>query len=133
MMRTSEDRMAEVNGLFERRFNARLLADFTDDVAAAYHKSPLGPHDYSTARVVRALGGADINDKEVVISLGDNGPWGIGRISLGQPGNFAGLTGTFTSYEDALRGVFSIRRQALLARSGSPNEVGPNGDVGDRQ
>ena len=133
MMRTSEDRMAEVNGLFERRFGARLLADFTDDVAAAYHKSPLGPHDYKTARVVRALGGADINDKEVVISLGDNGPWGIGRISLGKPGNFARLPNTFASYEDALRGVFSIRRQTFLARSGSPGEVGPSGDVRNTQ
>ena len=131
-MRTSEHRMTELNRLFERRFSARLLADFTDDVAAAYEESPLGPHDYKTARVVRALGGADINDKEVVISLGDNGPWGIGRISLGKPGNFARLPDTFTSYEDALRGVFSIRRQAFLARSGSANEVRPSDDVGKR-
>jgi hypothetical protein len=122
MMRTSEHRMTELNCLFERRFSARLLADFTDDVAAAYE----------TARVVRALGGADINDKEVVISLGDNGPWGIGRISLGKPGNFARLPDTFTSYEDALTGVFSIRRQAFLARSGSANEVRPSDNVGKR-
>jgi hypothetical protein len=132
MMRTSEHRMTELNCLFERRFGARLLADFTDDVAAAYEESPLGPHDYKTARVVRALGGADINDKEVVISLGDNGPWGIGRISLGKPGNFARLPDTFTSYEDALRGVFSIRRQKFLARSGSASEVRPSDDVGKR-
>jgi hypothetical protein len=131
MMRTSEHRMAEVNGLFERRYSARLLADFTDDVAAAYEESPLGPHDYNTARVVRALGGADINDKEVVISLGDNGPWGIGRISLGKPGNFVRLPKTFTSYEDALRGVFSIRRDAFLARTGSPGEVSSSNEVGN--
>jgi len=130
MMRTIEQRMTELNCVFERRFTARLLADLTDDVAAAYQKSPLGPHDYNTVRVVRALGGAHIHDKEVVISLGDNGPWGIGRIALGKPGNLARLSETFTSYEDALRGVFSIRRQAFLARSGSPGEAGPSGEVG---
>nr|WP_295884234.1 hypothetical protein [uncultured Devosia sp.] len=124
--------MTELNSVFERRFSARLLADLTDDVADAYHKSPLGPHDYKTARVVRALGGADINDKEVVISLGDNGPWGIGRISLGKPGNFAPLPNTFNSYEDALRGVFSLRRQAFLARSGSVNEVRPSEELGNK-
>lgn len=129
-MRTSEHRMTELNGLFEQRFSARLLADFTDDVAADYQRAPLGPHDYKTARVVRALGGADINNKEVVISLGDNGPWGIGRISLGKPGNFARLPNTFASYEDALRGVFSIRRQTFLAKSGSHGDGSPSVGMG---
>lgn len=75
-MRTIEHRMTELHQVFEQSFSARLLADFTDDVSAAY---------CNTARVVRALGGADINEKEVVISLGDNGPWGVERISLGKP------------------------------------------------
>lgn len=116
MTRTNLDRLQELADLFNARFDAQLRVDFTDDVAASYRASPLGPHDYKTARVVRALGNADIAGKEVVISLGDNGPWGIGRIIVGEPGNFVSLPGIFNSYEDALRGVFALRREAFLAR-----------------
>ena len=114
-MRSSTDRSDELAELFERAFSARVRKDFTDEVAAAYFASPLGPHDYKTARVVRALGKADIAGKEIVISLGENGPWGIGRILVGQPGNFVPLSETFDSYEDALRRVFSLRRETFLA------------------
>lgn len=125
-MRTCEHRMTELSDVFKRRFNARLLADFTEDVVAAYQNSPLGPHDDKTTRVVRALGGAAIANKEIVVSLGANGPWAIGRIALGKPGNFERMTDTFTRYEDALRSVFSIRHQALLAPFRSPGELRRN-------
>ncbi|MER9408385.1 MULTISPECIES: hypothetical protein [unclassified Mesorhizobium] len=124
--------MTELSDVFKRRFNARLLADFTDDVVAAYQNAPLGPHDDKTARVVRALGGAAIADKEIVISLGANGPWAIGRIALGKAGNFVRLADTFTSYQDALRSVFSIRHQAFLATFRSPGELRLNEGAGNK-
>ena len=127
-MRTSEHRIAELSDVFKRHFNARLLAYFTDGIVAAYQTSPLCPHDDKT---VRALGGAAIVDKEIVVSLGDNDPWGIGRIALGKPGNFSRIPDTFASYEDALRSVFSMRRQTFLASFGSPSELDPNDRAGN--
>src|SRR4051794_29240072 len=102
-MRTSEHRLAELDSVFERRSRALLLERFTDDVVAAFNASPLGPHNDKTARVVRALGRAAIAGKEIVISLGENGPWGIGQIIFGEPGNFVRLPHICTSYEEALR------------------------------
>jgi hypothetical protein len=131
-MRTSEHRLTELSDVFKRRFNTRLLADFTDDVVAAYQNAPLGPHDDKTARVVRALGGAAIADKEIVISLGANGPWAIGRIALGKPGNFVRLADTFTSYQDALRSVFSMRREAFLAPFRSRSEMLRHDQLGNK-
>ena len=113
--RTSVDRLSELAEVFNKRFIARLRQDFTDEVARAYIASPLGPHDDKTARVVRALGYASVAGKEIVISLGNDGPWGIGRIVIGQPGNFERIAGQYQSYEDALRAVFSIRRSAFAA------------------
>lgn len=116
-MRTSEQRLNELDGVFERRSRALLLERFTDDVVIAFDTSPLGPHNDKTARVVRALGRAPIAGKEIIISLGENGPWGIGRIVLGEPGNFVRLTPVCNSYEEALRRVFAIRRKAFFADS----------------
>ncbi|MCI0141244.1 hypothetical protein KNN17_06600 [Arthrobacter bambusae] len=113
-MRTSADRSSELMSIFEERFSSRLRRDFTGDVTAAYDRCPLGPHDDKTARVVRALGNASANGKEIILNLGPNGPWGIGRITLGAPGNLLLLPGTFHSYEDALRRVFSLRRKNFL-------------------
>lgn len=130
-MRTSEHRVAELSDVFKRHFNAWLLADFTDGVVAAYQTSPRGPNGDKTARVVRALGGVAIVDKEIVVSLGDNGPWGIGRIALGKPGNFCRMPDTFASYGDSLKSVFSMRRETFLTSFGSPSELDPNDRAGN--
>lgn len=114
LMRTSADRSSELMSIFEQRFSSRLRRDFTDEVSAAYDRSPLGPHDDKTARVVRALGNASVNGKEIILNLGTNGPWGIGRITVGAPGNLVLLPSTFYTYENALRGVFALRRKNFL-------------------
>ncbi|MDQ1850757.1 hypothetical protein Q9299_20850 [Gemmobacter fulvus] len=116
--------MNELSEIFDRRYHARLCEVFTDEVFAAYKKSPLGPHDDNTARVVRAFGNASVAGKEVVISLGADGPWGIGRIEVGAPGNIVHLPDTFSSYEDALRAVFSMRRDAFFAISDTSDVAG---------
>lgn len=113
-MRTSADRSSELMSIFEQRFSSRLRRDFTDEVSAAYDSSPLGPHDDKTARVVRALGNASVNGKEIILNLGPNGPWAIGRITVGAPGNLVLLPSTFYTYENALRGVFALRRKNFL-------------------
>ncbi|QND24218.1 hypothetical protein HB774_32960 (plasmid) [Rhizobium leguminosarum bv. viciae] len=133
MMRTSEHRLNELDGVFERRSRALLLERFTDDVVVAFDASPLGPHNDKTARVVRALGRAAIAGKEIVISLGENGPWGIGRIVLGEPGNFVRLPHVCTSYDEALRRVFAIRRQAFFSGSQPGYEASEIEEVGGAQ
>lgn len=114
-MRTSSDREAELAALFQARFFGRLRDDCDAGVIGAYERSPLGPHDDRTRRVVRGLGGASIAGKAIVISLGTDGPWGVGNIVIGEPGNFVRGPGIFLTYEDALRHVFSLRWQALFA------------------
>ena len=125
-MRTSEHRMNELSGIFHRRYHARLREIFTDEVFAAYKKSPLGPHEDSAARVVRAFGNASVAGKEIVVSLGANGPWGIGRVVVGAPGNISPLPETFSSFEDAMRTIFSMRRDAFFA-------ISETGDVASKK
>lgn len=114
-MRTSSDREAELAALFQARFFERLRDDCDSGVIDAYKRSPLGPHDDKTRRVVRGLGGASIAGKAIVISLGIDGPWGVGNIVIGEPGNFVRSPGIFLTYDDALRHVFSLRCRALFA------------------
>lgn len=113
-MRTSSEREVELATLFQARFYGRLRADCDADVVASFERSPLGPHDDKTGRVVRGLGGASITGKAIIISLGTDGPWGVGNIVIGKPGNFVQSPGVFLTYEDALRHVFSLRCRALL-------------------
>lgn len=87
-MRTSSEREAELATLFQSRFIGRLRADCDAGVVGSYQRSPLGPHDDKTRRVVRGLGGASITGKAIIISLGSDGPWGVGNIVIGKPGNF---------------------------------------------
>lgn len=124
-MRTPSDREAELAALFQARFLKRLRDDCNSDVIEAYERSPLGPHDDKTRRVVRALGGASIVGKAVLISLGTNGPWGIGTIVIGKPGNFVRSPGVFPSYEDAFRHVFSLRCRALFAAESRESDSQP--------
>ncbi|MDR6957826.1 hypothetical protein J2W43_001807 [Pseudomonas brassicacearum] len=114
-MRTPSDREAELAALFQARFFQRLRHDCDPAVVGAYERSPLGPHDDKTRRVVRGLGGASITGKAIILSLGTDGPWGVGNIVIGEPGNFVRCPGIFLTYEDALRHVFSLRCRALFA------------------
>lgn len=68
------------------------------------------PHEW-----VHAFGTADGAGKEVVMSLGANGPRGIGQVAVGRAGNLSPLPDTFNSYPDALRRIFAMRREAFFA------------------
>lgn len=127
-MRTSSDREAELAALFQTRVFRRLRDDCDSGVISAYERSPLGPHDDKTRRVVRGLGGASIAGKAIVISLGTDGPWGVGNIVIAEPGNFVRSPGIFLTYEDALRHIFSLRYRALFAgESREPDAQSLNG------
>lgn len=114
-MRTSADRLAEIQRNFDGHFAARLRRDFTADVSAQIAASPLGPFDDQCARVVRALGNAPVAGKLVVLSHGADGPWEIARIVIGAPGNLVPTSEVFERYEGAAREVFLQRKEALFA------------------
>jgi hypothetical protein len=106
--------LAEIQDIFDARFRSRLREALTRTVIEGILERPLGPHDDQSARVVRALANAPVAGKYVVLSLGADGPWGIGRIAIGAPGNIDRLPGTYTSYEDAMRQIFLKRIDAIV-------------------
>lgn len=114
-VRTGDDRLAEIQAIFDGHFTKRLRAALTPDVAAAIEARPLGPYDDRCARVVRAFANTPIAGKLVILSLGPNGPWGVGEIAIGAPGNLILFPETFDTHEDAARQIFIRRRDAFLS------------------
>lgn len=118
--RTGDDRLAEIQAIFDSHFTERLRTVLTPDVVAAIEAKPLGPHDDRCARVVRAFANAPIAGKLVILSLGPNGPWGIGEIAIGVPGNLILLPEAFDTHEDAARQIFIRRKDAFMTSLSDP-------------
>ena len=112
--RTGAQREQEIAERFQRRHAERVAREFTADVAQALEHDPRGPHDDKTSRVLRALHSLPVAGKHIVRSLGVDGPWAIGTITVGEPGNLKLIEGTYDSYDDAYREVFRLRRLALV-------------------
>jgi hypothetical protein len=115
-IRTSADRTAEVLERFQGRSLTCRRDLVSDRVMDAHDRQPLGPHDDQTARLLRALRGAPVRGKHVVFSLGADGPWCIGVITIGCPGNLLLEEREFDTYEDAMREVFRLRCLRLRRR-----------------
>jgi hypothetical protein len=115
-IRTSADRTAEVLERFHGRSLTCRRDLVSDRVVDAHDRQPLGPHDDQTARLLRALRSASVRGKHVVFSLGADGPWCIGVITIGCPGNLLLEEREFATYEDAMREVFRLRCRRLGLR-----------------
>ncbi len=113
--RTGDDRLAEIQEIFDGHFAERLRTVLTPEVAAAIEARPLGPYDDPCARVVRAFAKAPIAGKLVILSLGPDGPWAIGEIEIGVQGNLIRHPESFESPEEATRQIFIRRKDAFLA------------------
>jgi len=109
VQRTTTERVAELDAVFNRRFNARVRSDLTSDVLDELLRNPLGPHTDKASRVRRALGSMTITGKQLILSLGPDGPWAIGVVTVGAPGNLIVDPGSHHSYEDAMRVIFTHR------------------------
>jgi len=118
--RTGDDRLTEIQAIFDRHFMERIRTALTPEVVAAIEARPLGPYDDRCARVVRAFASAPITGKLVVLSLGPDGPWGIGEIAIGAPGNLIRLPETFNTHEDAARQIFIRRKDVFLSSLSDP-------------
>jgi hypothetical protein len=114
MTRTVTDRLAELRDTFEKRCIERISAEFTDDVAHLHDSDPTCILDDAANRVLRFLRSQPIVGKHLIYSFGPDGPWRLGRVTPGTPGNFTLEPATFHRLEDAMRAVFDARRQAFL-------------------
>jgi hypothetical protein len=114
IMRTATDRIAELLEVFTQRSMIRLRAEFTEEVVSLHDADPLWILEDGANRVLRILRSQPIQGKHLIYATGPDGPWCLGRVTHGAPGNFVLQPGTFGDYEDAMRAVFHARRSEYL-------------------
>jgi hypothetical protein len=117
MTRTASDRVAELLEVFNQRSMARLRAEFTEEVVALHDADPLWILEDGANRVLRILRSQPIQGKHLIYATGPDGPWCLGRVTHGVPGNLVLQPGTYGDYEDAMRAVFHERRAEYLESS----------------
>ncbi|BBX85449.1 hypothetical protein [Mycolicibacterium aubagnense] len=115
--RTASDRTEELAHLHVRRTRNRIAALYTESVAEELDTNPFGPHTDRTARVLRYLRGLPITGKDILLARGADGPWAIGRIVIGAPGNMLVEGEPLDDYAAAVRTVLR-RRQAQFVSNG---------------
>jgi hypothetical protein len=113
--RTASDRHAELSKLFSMRLENRLRQDILTIAAESGEPWSSLTSIKLTERVTRALQRIPVLGKEVVYSCGPGGPWGIGRIVRGEPGNLVRLPQRFDSYHDAFNAIMAARWSRLKA------------------
>lgn len=114
MTRTTSDRVVELLEVFAQRSLARLRAEFTEEVVAQHDADPLWIVEDGANRVLRILRSQSIQGKHLIYATGPDGPWRLGRVTHGVPGNLVLHPGTYGDYEDAMRAVFHERRAEYL-------------------
>lgn len=114
MTRTAADRVAELVEVFTKRSLTRLRAEFTEEVVAQHDADPLWVLEDGANRVLRILRSQPIQGKHLIYATGPDGPWCLGRVTHGVPGNLVLQPGTYGDYEDAMRAVFHERRAEYL-------------------
>ena len=114
MTRTIADRVAELLEVFTQRSQARLQAEFTEEVVALHDADPLLILEDGANRVLRHLRSQSIRGKHLIYATGPDGPWCLARVTHGAPGNLVLQPGTYRDYEDAMRAVFHERRAEYL-------------------
>lgn len=114
MTRTASDRVAELLEVFTERSMARLRAEFTEEVVALHDADPLWILEDGANRVLRILRSQPIQGKHLIYATGPDGPWCLGRVTHGVPGNLVLQPGTYGDYEDAMRAVFHERKAEYL-------------------
>ena len=113
--RTASDRTDELAHLHACRIRDRIAALYTESVAEELDTNPFGPHTDRTARVLRYLRSLPITGKDVLLARGADGPWAIGRIVIGAPGNLLIEGESFDDYTAAARTVLRRRRAQFVS------------------
>ena len=113
--RTASNRTDELAHLHASRIRDRIAALYTDSVAEELDTNPFGPHTDRTARVLRYLRSRPITGKDVLLARGADGPWEIGRIVIGAPGNMLVEGEFFDDYAAAARTVLRRRRAQFIS------------------
>lgn len=115
--RTTSDRTDELADLHARRTRDRIAALYTESVVEELDTSPFGPHTDRTARVLRYLRSRPITGKDVLLARSADGPWEIGRIVIGAPGNMLVEGEPFDDYAAAARTVLRRRHAQFVSSS----------------
>ncbi|KRF26090.1 hypothetical protein [Phycicoccus sp. Soil803] len=123
MTRTAADRVAELLEVFTQRSLTRLRAEFTEEVVAQHDADPLWILQDGANRVLRILRSQPIQGKHLIYANGPDGPWSLGLVTHGVPGNLVLQPGTYQDYEDAMRAVFHERRAKYLEANAVPAET----------
>ena len=99
---------------FHRIARERVRGLLSDELIAEHAARPLGPHSDDLARVLTFMRGADIEGKQVLLSLETDRRWQIARVTRADKTRPLILEGDeFTSWEDAFHTIFLQRVEAL--------------------
>jgi hypothetical protein len=108
------DRAEVVRERFHRIARERVRGLLTDELIAEHAARPLGPHSDSLARVLTFMRGADIEGKEVLLTVETDRRWQIARVTRVDKTRPLILEGDeFTSWEAAFHAIFLQRVEAL--------------------
>jgi branched-chain amino acid transport system permease protein len=99
---------------FHRIARERVRGLLSDELIAEHAARPLGPHSDSLARVLTFMRGADIEGKQVLLSIETDRRWQIARVTRADKTRPLTLEGDeFTSWEVAFHTIFLQRVEAL--------------------
>jgi branched-chain amino acid transport system permease protein len=99
---------------FHRIARERVRGLLSDELIAEHAARPLGPHSDSLARVLHFMRAAEMEGKEVLLSMETDRRWRIARVTRVDKVRPLVLVGDdFTSCEEALHTIFLHRVEAL--------------------
>ena len=91
-----------------------------EELVAEHAARPLGPHSDELARVLTSMRGAEIEGKQVLLSVETDRRWQVARITRADRTRPLILEGDeFTSWEEALHAIFVQRVEALRQPDGA--------------
>ncbi len=108
------DRAEIVRERFHRIARERVRGLLSDELIAEHAARPLGPHSDSLSRVLIFLRAAEMEGKEVLLSMETDRRWRIARVTRVDKTRPLVLVGDdFASCDEALHTIFLHRVEAL--------------------
>jgi branched-chain amino acid transport system permease protein len=108
------DRAEIVRERFRRIARDRVRGLLSDELVAEHAARPLGPHSDSLTRVLTYLRAAEMEGKQVLLSIETDRRWRIARITRADRSRPLIVEGDdYTSWQDAYHEIFLQRVEAL--------------------
>jgi branched-chain amino acid transport system permease protein len=104
---------------FHQIARERVRGLLSDEIVAEHSARPLGPHSDSLARVLTFMRGAEMEGKQVLLSIETDRRWRIARVTRTDRQRPLIVEGDdFTSCDEALHAVFLQRVEAVRRMDG---------------